>query len=156
MLPTRCRVGPVHVWRREVHSLGGARQVCFGQVWGECGVMMVECMVGAGDVWSPGEAARLRATARRLFRDHGHAGWWDDLTRSSCGACALNGWGEADDGEGLEPNYGGWGRLFVEAGRVVPARYAAAFWVELGQDSPYGACLRRSVRTFGVRVGGVW
>jgi hypothetical protein len=108
----------------------------------------------SGNRWSESEAANLQRTARRLFRDHGHTGYADKLTRDNCGACALAGYGESTDGgrAPLAPNYAGWARDYVQAGRGIPARWVDAFGAELsGENQRYADALRRDVATFGAR-----
>lgn len=101
--------------------------------------------------WSADEAADYRRTALRMFRDHGHAGYWDEMTRDSCGTCALNGWGDDREPGTVEPNYAGWERLYVQAGRTIPARYTEAFRQAVdGTDNPrYDAALALDIATFG-------
>lgn len=104
--------------------------------------------------WSDDEAKRYANQARGLF-NHGHAGYWDEMTRDNCGACALEGWRESDEEGDLAPNYGGWARAYVEAQRWIPDRWRAAYESDqLHGDNPaYSVALARSVAYFGVRFG---
>jgi hypothetical protein len=109
--------------------------------------------------WSDTEARELRVTSRRILRDHGHPGDWDDLTRGACGACALDGWQpvqEADTNGGhLTPNHCAWARTYVQAGWPIPARFAQAFLWEAANDDNdrYRDALARDIATFGVVIG---
>lgn len=106
-------------------------------------------------VWSEPESANIRERARYAFRDHGHGNDWDDMTRDSCGACALNGWRAFNDGDGFGPNYAGWERLFVQSGRTIPREYAGRFFrtlVDAEDNERYRVCLMRDIVTYGLRV----
>jgi hypothetical protein len=96
------------------------------------------------------EARQLAAQARSLFRDHGHDGYNDALTRGSCGACALEGYGESNESGSLEPNHSGWERAYVQASRPIPAKYRQAFEDERIAGTPYATELERDITTFGV------
>lgn len=108
-----------------------------------------------------------RATA--MLTEHGHAWRFStredrELTRSNCGACALSGYGLTDrDIRRCGPDYAGWARVYVQAGRPVPIGWSAPLWRELagaGRIDPdgqtgdandrYGNALRRDVATFGL------
>jgi hypothetical protein len=92
--------------------------------------------------WGADEAKNLAAIARSMFRGHAyeHVG----IDADNCSYCALTSGGP----EG--PNYAGWGRLYVEAGRLIPGRWREAFQCELESDNAaYAAALRRSIATFG-------
>lgn len=123
----------------------------YATTWGGYAVIPVEL-----DIWPADEAAALATKARRMFRDHGHEMTFDDaderdMVMSSCGACALNGYGADDDG----PNYGAWARTYVQAGRKILPEWRAAFERELESDNrAYAAALARDVRTFGRTFGG--
>lgn len=112
----------------------------------------------------------MRRTAAYCLTDHGHAWRFVDaedrrLTRENCGACVLSGYGYSDREIRVSgPNYAGWSRVYVEAGRPVPIAWTAPFWRELagagsvdpdgwtGSPNPaYGDALRRDVATFGLR-----
>lgn len=112
--------------------------------------------------WADPERRDLEATARRVFADHGHDGYWDAMTRENCGACALSGYGAHDDSgtAPYAPNHAAWARTYVQAGRLIPVEYRPAFLRELAPDNDnarYRDCLIRDVRTFGARFadGGV-
>lgn len=65
----------------------------------------------------------------------------------------------ADDRRG--PNYAGWARKWIQAGRPIPMGWSRAFWGELAgadadgfaeyQNEAYAEGLRRDVATFGIR-----
>ena len=109
----------------------------------------------AGDTWSDEEAASSRARARYAFIDHGHGRDFSPLVRENCGACCLGGYrprgGWGDDYSGA-PNYGGWERCWVEAGRSIPPKYSAKFLAALSGEGAYSDALRRDVQTYGVTV----
>jgi hypothetical protein len=69
----------------------------------------------------------------------------DALTRENCAACVLAGYGATEDG----PNYVSWARVYTQAGKIVPSRWADAYQRELDAQTPYGEALRRDVATFG-------
>ena len=103
--------------------------------------------------WSPEDAARLRATACRLFRcDYPHGS--SQLERENCGACTLRGYRPRDaeykrtDG----PNYAGWARDYVQAGYSIPRQWRKAFERETASSNlRYAQALARDVATWGVR-----
>ena len=65
---------------------------------------------------------------------------------ANCGACALTHGGE--DG----PNYSGWPLAYMENGRIIPAKWRAAFKRELASDNPaYVANLRATMRAYGIK-----
>lgn len=106
--------------------------------------------------WPADEARQIRAMAVDSLTNHGHAGYWDELTRSACGACALDGYGAfAEDGRPYMPNYGAWARIYIQAGRPIPPEYRDAFRLELAGSDPddpnlrYADALRRDIVTFG-------
>lgn len=113
------------------------------------------------DAWAPDEARRLAATARRMFRDHGHGSAMDRLTRENCGACVLGGYGALDEssegGSPLAPNHAAWARTYIQANRPIPQEWRAAFVHELNgspyRNGPrnlrYADALRRDILTFG-------
>ena len=84
----------------------------------------------------------------------------DQLTRENCGACVLGGyrprddWGDPElDTDAAGPNYAGWARIYVEARRVIPKRWEAAFLAQLHtpDNLRYAEAVARSVVTFGYR-----
>lgn len=104
--------------------------------------------------WPADVARELRATAWRMFSDHGHGSHWDKLTREACGTCALNGYHDRaiarEESAPVAPNYAGWARLYIQAGRPIPAKYADGFRAELANDNiRYVDALRRDIVTFG-------
>lgn len=92
------------------------------------------------------EATRLSRMAHGAFVHHGKKG--DFRTGCGgpefCGTCALTAYTETET-----PNYAGWERVYVEAGRAIrEADLLAAF---TDNDNPaYVDALRRSCKTFGV------
>lgn len=52
------------------------------------------------------------------------------------------------DRKGREPNYAGWGRLYVQAGRPIPARFREAF--EAYDNQAYARALRDDIERYGV------
>ena len=110
--------------------------------------------------WSADEARKLHAIAQQMLVRHDHnPSDRDPLTRENCGACVLNGYrprgGYGDpemDAPGAGPNYAGWARIYVEAGRPIPAKWRRAFEEQLHSDnSAYSRALERSIATFVVR-----
>lgn len=109
--------------------------------------------------WDTETADRERAIARQLiagdeWHRRGHSGQavWE---RMSCGTCALLGYeprGGWDDGYSVKrdgPNYAGWQRAYVQAGRRIPAKWRVAFSREEPDYAPYWECLGRDLVTFG-------
>lgn len=90
--------------------------------------------------WSADEARSLRGTARACLSRHDcgpHPR--DRMARENCGACVLN--------ASEHPNYAGWERLFVQAGRKVhPSALAAA--LARTDNLPYVNALRRDLATW--------
>lgn len=79
------------------------------------------------------------------------------MARENCGACMLNGYHDAqfarDEQTDIQPNYAGWARVYVEAGKTIPAKYRAAFISELDEENrAYAEALRTDVRTFGLKI----
>jgi hypothetical protein len=77
-------------------------------------------------------------------------------SRSNCGACVLAGYIDPRDraerhiGDG--PNYAGWARVYVQAGRAIPRHWRRAFRAELrSENRQYAEALARDVVTYGVR-----
>lgn len=107
-----------------------------------------------GDVMHTSEkAAELRRGALDALTGHGHPGYDDDETRTACGACALEGFAETTDSGPLEPNYGGWERIYVQAGRAIPAKYREAFEDARAsnKNTQYAINLGLDIATFGVQ-----
>ncbi len=108
--------------------------------------------------WSTEEGRHHHATAMQCLTRHDHPmSDRSQLTRENCGACVLNGYeprwvdrsehNTATDG----PNYAGWARIYVEAGRAIPEKWRAAF-ADQGKDNrAYYDALGRSLVSFGVR-----
>lgn len=115
--------------------------------------------------------ASMRRLAGQLFRHRAdHHGDWSVDARMSCGGCALHGWYNPADPEQSEwietgPNYSGWHRVYIEAGRPIPrmladgrpVRWSTDFLDALDLDQSdnhrYSKALARSVVTFGVDGG---
>jgi hypothetical protein len=73
----------------------------------------------------------------------------------NCQHCCLRGDGLANtaDEKGLEPNYSGWARIYVQAGRTIPARFAAAFEKEKQSDNKlYAEALADDIAHYGVTI----
>lgn len=97
------------------------------------------------------EFVQRRDSALYLFRRHDHnKSDHTPLTRENCGACALNGYhpkGERSD----FINYAGWARVYVEAGKFIPAKLRYAFLAELASSNrAYADALKQDIRDFGV------
>lgn len=114
-------------------------------------------LADAGATWSTDERLELARTARGLFRRHEHPDTFetaDDerMCRENCGACALAGYGAHDD-DGtapLAPNYAGWARAYVQAGKRIPPEWVDGFRAELSSSNGrYADALATDVRTFG-------
>lgn len=111
-----------------------------------------------GETWPTEKRAELASTARALFRRHEHPDTFTDadderMTRENCGACALAGYG-ADTDEGrapLAPNWAGWARAWVQAGRRISPEYVDGFRAELASpdNARYAAALATDIRTYG-------
>lgn len=105
--------------------------------------------------WPPEEARHHRSCATACLTRHDHAPTGASaLEMDNCGACALTGRKIGDEHEPRVegPNYAGWARVLVEAGRDVPLMWARAFARELTSDNQaYADALRRSIATFGTR-----
>ncbi len=91
--------------------------------------------------WTPVEAKHHRNTARSLFaHSYDHV----EPDPNNCGGCALI----SGDEDG--PNYAGWARVYVEAGRTIPREWTRAFQSERNSsNAAYAAALRKSINTFG-------
>lgn len=84
--------------------------------------------------------------AKRLLEHHDHQGHGTTLERSNCGACVLNGYGDQLNGKPYAPNYSGWARVYVQAGRNIPNRYVEAFAEELKSENKlYADALREDI-----------
>lgn len=108
--------------------------------------------------------AQVTRNARAMFRHYDYDRHDNSAdVRVSCGICALNGyeprggWGDGHKVKRDGPNYAGWGRLYVEAMRPIPAAWRPAFIASVtGADDPearyvpYMMALRRDVATYGV------
>lgn len=71
----------------------------------------------------------------------------------NCQHCCLHGDGlpNTADGKGLEPNYSGWARIYVQAGRAIPRRFAAAFEAEKNsENTSYANALKEDVAYYGL------
>jgi len=100
--------------------------------------------VSGMDMWDSPTARSLQARARRIFADHGpHDG---QLERDNCGACAVAAYTEQ-----TPPNYAGWLRVWIEAGRPVPRQH---YETEIAQaqveNVGYYEAILRDVETFGI------
>ncbi len=100
-------------------------------------------------------AKYLRINARFKLENHRCSSTLRDrggeelVVRDNCGACALNGWAPVVDEGPAHPNYAGWARLYVQAGKGIPAVFREAFEDERVTDGPYAAGLARDIATFG-------
>lgn len=95
-----------------------------------------------------------RAIALRMFAEP-CTGKSDRFHAGNCPHCALRGEGRQGtvDGKGLEPNYAGWARLYVQAERTIPARFSAAFAKEMRSDNTaYAEALADDIATYGVTI----
>lgn len=109
-------------------------------------------MATKAEPWNEADAKGLRATSRALLARHDHGREFygpedEKLTRENCGACVLNGYGS----HGTAPNYAGWLRVFIEAGRPVPALWLDTEMLDAQTWNPaYYSAILRSVATFGL------
>lgn len=84
------------------------------------------------------EREQLRRMAMQSLYSHGHS--MSDksrLTRENCGACCLNGYhprGEKHDGR---PNYSGWLRIYIQAGKRFDKNAAAIELAEARDGGVY-------------------
>ena len=108
--------------------------------------------------WTKEETEHHRATAMQCLYRHDHGpNDRSQLVRENCGACVLQGYFPRGKDTGWEgkrsdgPNYGGWARIYTEAGRHVPKKWHEAFKTELKRvnDPRYVSALHRSIATFG-------
>lgn len=75
------------------------------------------------------------------------------LARENCGACVLNGYGDKVNGEPIAPNYSGWARIYVQACKQIPRKYAEAFLKELQSDNfLYREALAKDIINYGVII----
>ncbi len=104
--------------------------------------------------WTPSKAKSLQAIARQLFKCDQNAD--HDKYRESCGACALKGYlSKTAIADGFKPedgpNYAGWARIYVQAGRPIPKKWKIAFAAEKASDNfLYREALENDIATFGV------
>jgi hypothetical protein len=104
-------------------------------------MIKTDCPYWSFQSWPADEAAKLQATARRLFSKHDYQHQGVDV--DNCGLCALT-------HGGTGPNCAGWDRVYVEDGHHIPRRWQVAFDRELASDNrAYAGALRRSIATFG-------
>lgn len=99
--------------------------------------------------WNNKEIKFLRSSACLHFL-HNHDLYFSSsaLTLDNCGACLLLGRNASD----ISPNYVGWEKLYVEAGKSIPLVWKKAFDAAIfksGKDSVYQEELRKSINTFG-------
>lgn len=119
----------------------------------KCGSL--EVWPAASDVWSDEEVRQQRGQVSRMFSDHGHGGDWSREVRENCGACCLGGYrprGGWGDDYPEAPNYAGWQRAYVQAGRVIRKRWAGEFLRALEGKGIFSEALRRDVFTYGLRI----
>lgn len=100
---------------------------------------------------------RYLTAVRCFIHNHASSNRSPDV-RMNCGACALfgyeprGGWGDGRNVKRDGPNYAGWARAYVEAGRAIPKRWKDAFEKERQSDNKlYAAALEESIKHFGVR-----
>lgn len=78
----------------------------------------------------------------------------------NCQACALHGVGGGDnvtDYSGAPaPNYAGWARIYVQARKAIPARFARGFLLELASDNKsYAEELADDISHYGLTIHGI-
>lgn len=75
------------------------------------------------------------------------------LARENCGACVLNGFHDTEQTP-IAPNYSGWARVYVQACKQIPRKYAGAFMFELSRTDniPYVEALKEDVINYGVII----
>lgn len=111
--------------------------------------------------WNREEARHHAQTALQCINRHDHPmSDRSQLTRENCGACVLNGyvprWTDPTEHDINRdgPNYAGWARIYVEAGRIIPVTWREAFAAQGRADNQhYYDALGRSLVTFGARFG---
>lgn len=104
--------------------------------------------------WSRDEKYQLRGQAFRLLtHDHGADEdnskiSSDPLVRANCGACALSIplQAIAAGKKFRAPNYSGWERIYIQAGKRVPANYL--YRVLTGENEFYAEGLSRDLVTY--------
>jgi hypothetical protein len=111
--------------------------------------------------WPDLEARELRAQARHLLTAHDRHGS-SVLERVNCGACVLGGYQPSDkslrtDGHNARkdgPNYAGWARIYVQAGKRIPSGWKDAFYAEVNDtdNESYAAGLRKDISTWAVNA----
>lgn len=73
----------------------------------------------------------------------------------NCVYCCLRGIGKpntADEKE-KEPNYSGWARLYVQAGKIIPEKFKEAFYNQLNSDNKlYAEALQEDIKKYGLKV----
>ena len=95
-----------------------------------------------------------QAIALRMFAEPCY-GVGDRMHAGNCQHCALRGVGKQGtaDGLGKEPNYAGWARIYVQAGRTIPARFAAAFeQAKHSDNTAYAQALAEDIEKYGVTI----
>ena len=101
---------------------------------------------------SDNEMEQKRLIAQRLFiHERGHLEWRED-----CGACALEGYisrATRKESDGVQfVNYVGWLRVYVQAGRIIPARWFMKVRNELKSDNKaYLRALQEDIKYYGVQ-----
>lgn len=89
------------------------------------------------------------ATALRCLNHHDCNG----QKSTNCGACVLNGYGDKANGEPIAPNYAGWARIYVQAGKTIPAKYYESFQRELASDNTaYAEALQEDCEVYGLKI----
>jgi hypothetical protein len=76
--------------------------------------------------------------------------------RENCAACVLNGYWPRGDDEWPrdEPNYAGWVRCYIQAGRTIPRKYIPGFIRALtGDNRMYARAVVEDIDAFGARIG---
>ena len=95
-----------------------------------------------------------KAIALRMFAEPCY-GVGDRMHAGNCQHCALRGVGKQGtaDGKGLEPNYAGWARIYVQAGKTIPKRFQEAFEkvrsYQVDNDA-YSEALEEDIAKYGV------
>lgn len=98
---------------------------------------------------------QLRLTALQCLNRHDHPRYiTDQLTRENCGACVLNGYHPRGEPR-TDINYAGWARIYIEAGKAIPANLFMAFLAELASDNrAYANALLDDILHFGIKAEG--
>jgi len=112
---------------------------------------------------TPDDFNQRRMAEQLLLRHDHNRSDHDPLTRENCAACVLAGYisrSQRADGAKISdgPDYAGWARVYVQAGRVIPYRWRAAFEAERTRtDNPaYTQALARDIYIFGLRQEVSW